>query len=226
MKHFSFTYILVIGLFSFSCIKNKSEENKQEAKIENQNGKAKVAQTKTTTKNADKVTILIQPFQNFPVTSATAIEKELKKIYSGAVQINAPIDFPVNTMNRAKTRYRADSLIDYLSKTTKPGFLTIGLTEKDISTTKEKIADWGIFGLGYCPGRSCIASTFRLKGNNKFEKLFKVAIHELGHTQGLDHCPVKTCLMRDAEGKDHLNEEKEFCAKCKSVLVKAGWELK
>ena len=120
MKHFSFTYILVIGLFSFSCIKNKSEENKQEAKIENQNGKAKVAQTKTTTKNADKVTILIQPFQNFPATSATAIEKELKKIYSGAVKINAPIDFPVNTMNRAKTRYRADSLIDYLSKTTKP----------------------------------------------------------------------------------------------------------
>ena len=226
MKHFSFTYILVIGLFSFSCIKNKSEENKQAAKIENQNGKAKVAQTKTTTKNADKVTILIQPFQNFPATSATAIEKELKKIYSGSVKINAPIDFPVNTMNRAKTRYRADALIDYLSKTTKPGFLTIGLTEKDISTTKEKIADWGIFGLGYCPGRSCIASTFRLKGNNKFEKLFKVAIHELGHTQGLDHCPVKTCLMRDAEGKDHLNEEKEFCAKCKSVLVKAGWELK
>jgi archaemetzincin len=129
-------------------------------------------------------------------------------------------------MNRSKTRYRADSLIAYLSKTTKPGFLTIGLTDKDISTTKEKIADWGIFGLGYCPGKSCIASTFRLKGKNRFEKLFKVAIHELGHTQGLDHCPVKTCLMRDAEGKDHLNEEKEFCGKCKSVLVKAGWALK
>jgi hypothetical protein len=29
--------------------------------------------------------------------------------------------------------------------------------------------------------------------------------------------------MHDAEGKDRLNEEKEFCKKCKSVLIKAGW---
>lgn len=49
---------------------------------------------------------------------------------------------------------------------------------------------------------------------------------ELGHTQGLNHCPEKTCLMRDAEGKDHLNELKDFCPKCKSVLVKVGWQFK
>jgi archaemetzincin len=55
------------------------------------------------------------------------------------------------------------------------------------------------------------------------EKLFKVAIHELGHTQGLKHCPVNDCLMRDAEGKDHLDEEKDFCKKCKAVLINAGW---
>ncbi len=81
-------------------------------------------------------------------------------------------------------------------------------------------------GLGFCPGKSCIASSFRLKGNNKLEKLYKVAIHELGHTQGLPHCSVKTCLMRDAEGKDCLNEETGFCKSCKAVLVKAGWALR
>jgi hypothetical protein len=32
--------------------------------------------------------------------------------------------------------------------------------------------------------------------------------------------------MRDAEGKDHLNELRYFCSKCKPVLIKAGWELK
>ncbi|MBK7764266.1 MAG: matrixin family metalloprotease [Bacteroidetes bacterium] len=129
-------------------------------------------------------------------------------------------------MNVNKTRYRADSLIHYLSRVTAKGHLTIGLTSKDISTTKNEHADWGVMGLGFCPGKSCIASTFRLKGNNKLEKLYKVAIHELGHTQGLPHCPVKTCLMRDAEGKDHLNEETGFCASCKAVLIKAGWDLR
>jgi archaemetzincin len=86
-------------------------------------------------------------------------------------------------------------------------------------------------GLGYCPGKACIASTFRVKGKDKLEKLFKLSIHELGHTQGLartktKHCPEKTCLMRDAEGKDHLDELKMFCSKCKPILENAGWSLK
>ena len=105
------------------------------------------------------------------------------------------------------------------------------MTNKDISTKKGKDPDYGIMGLGFCPGKSCIASTFRLNGKNKNEKLFKVAIHELGHTQGLaktntKHCPEKVCLMRDAEGKDHLNELKYFCSKCRPILINAGWELK
>lgn len=76
-----------------------------------------------------------------------------------------------------------------------------------------------------------MASTFRLKGKNRLEKLFKVAIHELGHTQGLartksKHCPEKSCLMRDAQGKDNWDQLKEFCPKCKPVLIQAGWALK
>jgi archaemetzincin len=36
---------------------------------------------------------------------------------------------------------------------------------------------------------------------------------------------MKTCFMRDAEGGNPLNEEKEFCSTCKSFLVKKGWRL-
>ena len=100
------------------------------------------------------------------------------------------------------------------------------MTSKDISTTKDKIKDWGIMGLGFCPGNSCIASTFRLNKSEIYTQFFKVAIHELGHTQGLQHCIVKTCFMRDAEGKNHTNEEKEFCSDCKEILINAGWDLK
>lgn len=31
--------------------------------------------------------------------------------------------------------------------------------------------------------------------------------------------------MRDAEGSNHINEEKDFCQKCRSVLVKKGWQF-
>jgi len=171
-------------------------------------------------------TIVIQPFVGFPASSANLIAKQLKEMYLGAIVVNDAIPFPDNAFNPARSRYRADSLIKYLSSLAKDGQLIIGLTNRDISTTKDNYPDWGIMGLGYCPGKSCIASTFRLKGGNPLEKLFKVAIHELGHTQGLPHCPNQTCLMRDAEGKDHLDEENEFCPRCKAVLIKADWNLK
>lgn len=67
-------------------------------------------------------------------------------------------------------RYRADSIIRNL-KTTKPDSIdyVLGLTAFDISTTKRdangeilkpthKYTDWGIFGLGFVSGPSCVVS--------------------------------------------------------------------
>ncbi len=171
------------------------------------------------------VIISIQPFDDLPASYANAVYTSLKEIYS-SIELKKPIPFPNAALNINRTRYRADSLIRMLSNHTADGYLTIGLTTKDISTTKGAVLDWGIMGLGFCPGKACIASTFRLHKEQRLSELFKVAIHELGHTQGLKHCIVKTCFMRDAEGKNQTNEEKEFCLDCKKVLVAAGWKLK
>lgn len=171
-----------------------------------------------------KITICIQPFENFPASEVQMVAKNLRKLYKNIV-IKKPIPFPETSWNYNKTRRRADVLIAYLTEMSGKEELYIGLTSKDISTSKGTHSDWGVFGLGYKPGKSCIASSYRLKGNVS-QKLFKVAIHELGHTQGLSHCPIQNCLMRDAEGKDHLNEETEFCKHCKSLLIQSGWNLK
>lgn len=125
----------------------------------------------------------------------------------------------------ARNRYRADSLLLYLKKQTPKGHVTLGLTSKDISCTNGDIPDWGIMGLSYCPGKASVTSTYRLSKKNLLEQFFKTSIHELGHAMGLDHCPVKTCFMRDAEGKNTTNEEKEFCPKCKKFLIEKGWNL-
>lgn len=204
----AFLYLVITILFA-AC--NKSDKKDDAKKI----------QQSLTDQKTKKVIIAIQPFVDIPKENVDYVANYLKKMYANVI-INKPIEFPKNSLNQARTRHRADSLIRFLSAQTKPGYLTIGLTTRDISTTKNT-PDWGIMGLGFCPGKSCIASSFRLHGKNKMEKLFKVAIHELGHTQGLKHCPVNDCLMHDAEGKDRLNQEKEFCKKCKSVLINAGW---
>jgi archaemetzincin len=169
--------------------------------------------------------IIIQPFKGLPKVDIEFVAKQLSNIYN-KIDVRNPIPLPRKAFNINRSRYRADSLIKFLSKTTPPGFLTIGLTDKDISATKNNVQDWGLMGLGYCPGNSCIASTFRLNKAKKGLQLFKVAIHELGHTEGLKHCVNKNCYMRDAKGKNHTDDLSSFCKTCKNLLIQKGWCLK
>ena len=174
--------------------------------------------------NGEEITILIQPFEDVKPKQLAEISENIRKIYP-KIKILEPIDFPKNTFYQPRNRYRADSIIKYLRTKTPNNCVTLALTNKDISVTKGKVADFGVMGLGYRPGNACVASTFRLNAENKSEQFYKVAIHELGHTQGLKHCPDKTCFMRDAEGKNPTNEEKDFCQNCKKVLRSKHWKI-
>lgn len=170
------------------------------------------------------VTVLIQPFGDIQPESVAFVVHKIKEVYPNVKVLDA-IDLPENAYYKERNRYRADSLIQFLNRKTKNGFITIGLTSKDISTAKGKIKDFGVMGLGYKPGKSCIASKFRLNNKNENEQFFKVAIHELGHTQGLDHCSEKKCFMRAGKGKSHTDEEIDFCKKCKSFLINKNWKF-
>lgn len=169
--------------------------------------------------------IVIQPFGDFPKTESQLVLKQIKEINPATVLRNN-IPFPKTAFYKPRNRYRADSLIKFLSAKVGRDTVIVGLSLKDISTHKGKIKDWGVMGLGYCPGKACIASSFRLSKNKTREQLYKVAIHELGHTQGLPHCKDKSCLMRDAEGGNPLNEEKDFCASCRKYLKTKNWKLR
>jgi archaemetzincin len=175
-------------------------------------------------KSEEEITILIQPFEDVKPKQLAEISENIRKIYP-KIKILEPIDFPKNAFYQPRNRYRADSIIKYLRTKTPENSVTLALTNKDISVTKGKVADFGVMGLGYRPGKACVASSFRLNTKNKNEQFYKIAIHELGHTQGLKHCPDKTCFMRDAEGKNPTNEEKDFCQNCKKVLRSKHWKI-
>lgn len=171
------------------------------------------------------MTILIQPFKDLNSESLIFVTQKIRKVYP-QVKVLEAIDFPEYAYYSERNRYRADSLIGFLNQSTKEGFVTIGLTSKDISVTKGKTKDFGVMGLGYRPGKACIASKFRLSKKNADEQFFKIALHELGHTQGLSHCPEKTCFMRAAEGQNHTDEETDFYTKCKTFLKNKNWKFR
>lgn len=162
--------------------------------------------------------IVVQPYKGLQVKYADTVLNALKKMYHVHGEVMNQIELPIAAYVTIKSpRYRADSLIRFLKNNDFYGDIdfVIGLTASDISTTKYsnwkekkikeplyKYKDWGIFGLGYCPGKSCIVSTYRLqKGTSKenfIARLKKVSCHEIGHNFGLPHCPNKSCIMQDA----------------------------
>lgn len=168
--------------------------------------------------------IVIQPFAGIKKVYVDHVFWELKKIYP-KVKVIPEIKLKNSLQNQTGTRYRADLILKDLSvKHTDD--IVVGLTSKDISTSYKGRSDWGVMGLSYLNGNACVISTFRLKGDNVDEKFFKLAIHEIGHAEGLKHCANKTCYMRDAKGKDHWNQLTDYCQSCKKYLHQRGWKFK
>lgn len=169
--------------------------------------------------------IVIQPFSDFPSELFQSVYRQVKLINPNTV-LWSSVPLPQTAYYPLRARYRADKLIAYLKTTVADNdTVVIGLTGKDISTTKGDVADWGVMGLAYEPGRACIVSSFRLNRQRLASQFYKVVVHELGHTQGLPHCPDPSCYMRNAEGGNPTDEEHDFCPSCKAYLKSKGWRL-
>ncbi len=184
----------------------------------------------------NKQYIAIQPYDGVEDYLIDSISKAVKETYAYDVVIYEKIKHPENAFIHTKTpRYRADTLIRELRKSLPDSIrLILGVTPKDISFTKRdaqgnikkpesRYADWGIFGLGFCPGKSCIVSTFRLSTNHPefYNRLKKVAVHEIGHNLGLKHCPDTQCVMTDAAEKISTidNVKLSLCDVCRGLIL-------
>ena len=151
--------------------------------------------------------IAIQPLGRVSPQDLARVQAGIRALYAVDVELLPEIPIPKSAYYPPRERYRADKLLESLEAGIDKHFTkVIGLTARDISTSKDAIDDWGIFGLGKLGGRSCVVSTFRLRSGEPTDPVFharlvKVVNHELGHTFGLDHCPAVGCLMQDAGGK-------------------------
>ena len=211
----SFSLFIVLTSLLIYCKRNDKVNNKAKTPVK------KITPVNTPPAKARSSEILIQPFSDFPLAKAEYLRNEINKISLNTKLLPA-IVLPALAYYKPRNRYRADSLIDWLKRRVVNNQIIVGITSKDISTTKLPNPDSGIMGLGFVNGPACVISTFRLHSN---EQLRKTVLHELGHNFGLNHCPVKTCFMRDAEGKNPIDQEKEFCPTCKKKLIMEGWIL-
>jgi len=188
--------------------------------------------------DSKKKVLGIQPYGNVKQSLIDTIQQTIQQVYEfESIIILERQALPKSAFINIKSpRYRADSIIKIL-KREKPDTIDyiIGITTKDISTTKRnnngevlkpksKYVDWGIFGLGYRPGPTCLLSTFRIKSENRnkfIDRMKKVCMHEIGHNLGLKHCKTGSkCVMRDAAETIKTIDEVDLklCLTCKSLI--------
>ncbi|NOZ58250.1 MAG: archaemetzincin family Zn-dependent metalloprotease [Euryarchaeota archaeon] len=80
-----------------------------------------------------------------------------------------------------------------------------------------------IFGIAQVGGDFALISLYRLRQGTGEEGLFrralKEAIHELGHTLGMVHCPERRCVMSFSNSLDEVDAKSaEFCGRHRAQL--------
>jgi archaemetzincin len=150
--------------------------------------------------------VAIQPLGPLRHGIVEMVTAGIERRYDVRVVVLPERALPEAAFYKPRQRYRAERLLDALERESAGRYAKIvGLTARDISTSTERHADFGIFGLGDLGGTPCVVSTFRLGRGGADEVLFndrlvKAVNHELGHTFGVEHCSVDGCLMADASG--------------------------
>ena len=167
--------------------------------------------------------IHLQPLGDFSQKKAEQLKKDLEEhlisIYPCAIQIDPNKEMPTSTYYKPRNRYWAGGILKYLKQQSNE-IVVVGLTNNDISTSIHGQFNYGIMGLSYRPGNSCIISTYRLK---RKDDLWKVTMHEFLHSRGLPHClnDNPNCIMQDAHKQNTLYRKTAICSRCQSELTKA-----
>jgi archaemetzincin len=194
---------------------------------------AAVARPRRAAGAAARGPLYIQPLgADLEAADVELVRRALASMIGVEVRLLPRAALPAVAYYPPRRRYRAERLLDVLdARLPAGGSRILGLTGADISTTKGAVHDWGVLGLGRIGGVSSVISDFRCRmkargAAHARTRLAKVAVHESGHTLGLEHCPTRGCLMEDAEGAvATCDREYDFCARCRKLVAAAGWPL-
>lgn len=123
-----------------------------------------------------------------------------------------------------RNQYHSTRIIAMLEKQIQstPLDRLLGITDYDIYAPGMNF----VFGEARLPGRVGVVSTYRLKPTGLerhrlyTERVVKEAVHELGHTLGLNHCEDNSCVMHFSESlEDTDNKSSALCDTCRRALV-------
>ena len=167
---------------------------------------------------SDKKQLFILPLDSVKNEYINSVKISVKNFYGLECVVLPKSSISVDILSKTKRRLDARKI---LNKYNLPNHHILILTQKDIA-----LNEYGIFGLGYKPGKVSVVSTFRFSKNVKknivLERLNKISLHELGHNFGLHHCQNVdySCFMKSAKHtiKTIDKEKLILCSECKRKI--------
>lgn len=184
---------------------------------------------KQASNGSQSASLYIQPFEDADTSYVFAVAKALQSSTDFKVEVLPARRQLPESFDPERKRFWAEGLLNQLKTLVKgENRYMLGITGTDIAIKKQEGSSWGIMGLAYLNKSVAVISSFRPKrggaGQVKVEeRLILLALHELGHAQGLDHCKNQSCLMHDAEGKMHVDYVKNYCDTCFRYLNQRGF---
>ncbi|MCK4295622.1 MAG: archaemetzincin family Zn-dependent metalloprotease [Candidatus Marinimicrobia bacterium] len=149
----------------------------------------------------------------------------LEDISPANVQISSPLPIPKKAYNSYREQYNSTAILSYLLTQLTDYDRLLAIAEVDLFAYGFNF----VFGEADVLHRISIISLTRLNQefydlpedqNMFFLRTLKEAVHELGHTYGLVHCPNPKCVMHFSNSLfDTDMKSCKFCEMCKSKLT-------
>ncbi len=164
--------------------------------------------------------IVVQPYEHeFKDIKPTLIER-LQSIFMLPVVWNGKKKIPSLAYNGERNQFLGSFFLRDLLSVRRTGDIVLGIVPYDLYEVGLNF----VFGVASSMTTTAVISTFRL--HNSFyglpedfslflDRTTKEAVHEIGHTLGLGHCPDPECVMHFSNSiKDTDRKSYYFCPFC------------
>ena len=119
-----------------------------------------------------------------------------------------------------RNQFDASKIITSLAAETDGAPLKLGLIQSDLSIP---ILTY-VYGESQLGGKAAVISLHRLFDIDRqivYQRAAKIAVHEVGHLLGLEHCWEAGCLMRFSKQLDQLDRlPLRFCSSCEYEVTR------
>jgi archaemetzincin len=173
--------------------------------------------------------ILISPIGELSTELIEGIAGEIRRVFGLSTETGSVLEDLSFALDQNRQQYNSTLILGQLSANAPSrAAKVLAVTQVDLFIPILT----HVYGEAQLGGIASIVSTFRLNEGGSavnipqkyIDRIVKEAIHELGHTFNLRHCPEEACIMHYCRNEEDVDRKSDqLCRYCKIML---GDEIK